>query len=141
MNLFGNQSSVSAGRDAVPKPLVFYDGGCPLCRREIAHYQRIDADDRLDWIDINREPERVRNYGLTLSRAMQRLHVLDAGGAWKTGVAGFVELWTHLPYYRRLAGLIRVLHLAAPLDWLYGHWAAWRLKRRCSDQQCGLPGG
>jgi predicted DCC family thiol-disulfide oxidoreductase YuxK len=130
-----------AGGDTVPRPLVFYDGGCPLCRREIAHYQRIDADDRLDWIDISREPERVRSYGLSVGRAMQRLHVLDAGGSWQTGVAGFVELWRHLPRYRYLASLVRVLRLTAPLDWLYGHWAAWRLKRRCSDQQCGLPGG
>ena len=141
MTAFGNQPSLSAGREPVARPLVFYDGGCPLCRREIAHYQRIDADDRLDWIDISREPERVRNYGLSVARALQRLHVLDAGGAWQTGVAGFVELWTHLPYYRRLASLIRVLHLTGPLDWVYGHWAEWRLKRRCSDQRCGLPGG
>ena len=82
MNAFGNQPSLSAGREPVARPLVFYDGGCPLCRREIAHYQRIDADDRLDWIDISREPERVRNYGLSVARALQRLHVLDAGGAW-----------------------------------------------------------
>ncbi len=34
---------------------------------------------------------------------MQRFHVLDADGCWQTGAAGFIELWTHLPYYRMLA--------------------------------------
>ena len=29
------------------RPMVFYDGGCPLCRREIAHYRRIDSAERL----------------------------------------------------------------------------------------------
>lgn len=135
-----SEPGISAGSDSFARPLVFYDGGCSLCRREIAHYQRIDADHGLDWVDISREPQSVRSYGLSTTRAMQRLHVLDAGGAWQTGVAGFIELWAHLPYYRRLAGLLRALHLEKPLDRVYGHWARWRLQRRCSGQQCGLPG-
>lgn len=29
---------------------VFFDGGCPMCRREIAHYQRLDAAGRIRWL-------------------------------------------------------------------------------------------
>lgn len=29
------------------KTTVFYDGGCPLCRREIDHYRRIDPTGRI----------------------------------------------------------------------------------------------
>lgn len=120
------------------KPLVFYDGGCPLCRREIAHYQRIDRDRRLEWIDISREPQRVRSHGLSVATAMQRLHVLDARGAWQTGVAGFMELWAHLPYYRYLAYLLRVLRLQGVLEPAYRYWARRRLQRRCADQGCRI---
>ena len=38
------------------RPMVFYDGGCPLCRREIAHYRRIDSAERLRWVDALNEP-------------------------------------------------------------------------------------
>jgi len=44
------------------KPVVFYDGGCPLCRREIAHYRRIDGDRQLCWIDIHAQPETLQAY-------------------------------------------------------------------------------
>lgn len=35
------------------RPVAFYDGGCGLCRREIAHYRAIDRDNRIEWVDIN----------------------------------------------------------------------------------------
>ena len=122
------------------KPIVFYDGGCSLCRSEIAHYRRIDREHRLAWVDISREPELVRSHGLTVESVMQRLHVLDIGGTWQTGVAGFIELWTHLPCYRRLAYLLMVLKLEKPLDVVYGYWANWRMHRVCRDDHCGLSG-
>jgi predicted DCC family thiol-disulfide oxidoreductase YuxK len=127
-----------AGMDAWFKPVVFYDGVCPMCRREIAHYRRMDRTQSLLWVDITREPERVQSYGLTVERAMQRFHVLDGLGRWQTGVAAFLELWSHLPYYRWLASMVRALGLAGPLEALYRRWAGWRLRRRCGEQRCGL---
>ena len=118
------------------QPLVFYDGGCSLCLREIEHYRRIDHLRRLSWIDISQEPERVHRHGLTVEKAMQRFHVLDADGCWQTGAAGFIELWTHLPYYRMLARLLRALNMVKPLDIVYGYWSSWRLKRSCTSDRC-----
>ena len=69
---------------------------------------------------------------------MQRFHVLDGQGQWRTGVQAFVELWSHLPYYRRLAALIQTLRLDRPLEFLYRQWVRWRLRRRCGYTQCGL---
>jgi predicted DCC family thiol-disulfide oxidoreductase YuxK len=130
--------SAPAGMDAWFKPVVFYDGLCPMCRREIAHYRRMDRAQSLLWVDITREPERVQSYGLTVERAMQRFHVLDALGRWQTGVAAFLELWSHLPYYRWLASVVRALRLTGPLEILYQRWAGWRLRRRCGEDRCGL---
>ena len=39
------------------RPVVFYDGDCPLCRREIAHYRRMDSANKLHWVDAVNEPE------------------------------------------------------------------------------------
>ena len=120
------------------QPVVFYDGGCPVCRREIEHYRRIDRTRRLGWVDIARDPVRLRGYGITVEQAMRRFHVLDGHGRWQTGAAAFIELWSHLPYYRRLASLVRVLRLDRPLEFVYRRWADWRLQRQCRQDRCGV---
>ncbi|MGD2113084.1 MAG: DUF393 domain-containing protein [Gammaproteobacteria bacterium] len=121
------------------RPVVFYDGGCPLCRREIAHYRGLAGARNLQWLDIHREPERLSDFGLTPEQAMASFHVLDAQNRWQRGAAGFIELWSHLPGYRRLAALVRGLRLAGPLQALYRPWAAWRLRRRCHRGACERP--
>ena len=32
---------------------VYFDGGCPLCRSEIAHYRKLDAAGRVDFVDLS----------------------------------------------------------------------------------------
>ena len=126
----GNLSS------ATRRPRVFYDGGCPLCRREIEHYRRIDRQQRLVWVDITRQSDALRRNGLSYGEAMARFHVLDSSGRWHTGAHGFAELWSHLPYFRWLARATRGLGLLVPLDYLYRHFTRWRASRRCSEGLC-----
>jgi predicted DCC family thiol-disulfide oxidoreductase YuxK len=115
---------------------VFYDGSCPLCRREIDHYRRRIGSSQVMWVDITTEPEMLAAHGLKRQAAMARFHVLDAAGQWQTGARGFVELWSHLPAYRWLANTINCLRLVSTLEWLYTHFAHWRLKRRCNIDGC-----
>ena len=120
-----------------PVAVVFYDGGCALCRREIDHYPRRRGAERLLWIDITQEGAMLRAYGLKTEHAMARFHVLDASGNWHTGTWGFVELWSHLPAYRWLARALRALRLVGILDRVYTRFARWRLQQRCLDNSCG----
>jgi predicted DCC family thiol-disulfide oxidoreductase YuxK len=117
-----------------PCATVFFDGGCPLCSREIAHYQRLDKKGDLLWVDITREVEQVRLSGCDPVDLMQRFHVRDIHGNWRTGAWGFAEMWAHLPYYRWLSLTLRFTRLLPVLDWLYGHFARWRMRGRCEDQ-------
>jgi len=117
-----------------PRPTVFYDGGCPLCSREIAHYRRLDHNANLRWVDITRDREALGAYGLDLETAMQRFHVLDARGHWKAGAWGFDEMWAHLPRYRWLSKFLRLTRALPLLDRLYALFARWRRHRRCSDR-------
>jgi len=61
---------------------VFYDGQCPLCRREIRHYQRMRGADEIHWIDVTDDDAEIHTYGLSLDRALARFHVLDTRGLW-----------------------------------------------------------
>ena len=109
---------------------VFYDGECPLCRREIDHYRRLQGAGSLDWIDVTRDDAALAEFGLQRQSAMARFHVIDASGHWHTGAWGFVELWRHLPAYRWVATLLTRLHLVPVLDWAYRRFARWRLQNR-----------
>ena len=120
------------------RPVVFYDGGCPLCRREIGHYRRLDRDSAVEWVDLWAEPERLRQAGLDTRQAMTRLHVVEVDGRLIGGVPGFVAIWRRLPYSRHLARIVTGLGLLQPLDWAYGRFAAWRFRRRCTSGVCGV---
>ena len=117
--------------------MMFYDGGCPLCSREVAHYQRLDSKSRIVWIDIHANPRAVDSIGVKYEDAMARLHVRDGAGEIQTGVWAFAAVWDALPYYRWLARILRALRLIPALDVAYTRFARWRLRRRaCATGSC-----
>ena len=78
---------------------IYYDGSCPLCRREIAFYRRLRATMRLDWVDVS---QGVKPDGLSCEAAMRRFHVRDERGRLLSGGAAFSRLWRALPGWRVL---------------------------------------
>ena len=134
MNITESRPRYTGARPS--NPLVLFDGGCPMCRREIAHYRRLRGSDRLAWVDIARTPDIERRFGVSHAAAMARLHVRDAAGEWQVGAHGFVEIWGHLRGYRWLGRAVRLLHLTPLLDHAYHRFARWRLKRRCGGGTC-----
>ncbi len=118
------------------KPVVFFDGGCSMCSREIAHYRKLRGADQIRWIDVSGANSAINQYGLSRSIAMARFHVLDKNGCWQIGAWGFAELWSHLPAYRWLAHIVRSLHMLPILDLAYNHFARWRLRKRCVNESC-----
>ena len=54
------------------RPVVFYDGGCPLCRGEIAHYRRLDRQRLVEWVDIARRPDQLAANGIAFADAMRQ---------------------------------------------------------------------
>lgn len=123
------------------RPVVFYDGDCPLCRREIAHYRRIDKGARFCWVDAAGEPNILAGYGLTLEAAMAELHVMDADGQWQRGIDAFLAIWAHLPRYRWLVWLVSFPGLHRLLSFAYRHFAVWRNRRRCNANRCQAASG
>ena len=113
------------------KPTVFYDGGCPICRREIDHYRKLDSDQRVNWCDIDAEPKVVEGSGVSFEDAMARLHVLDRHGELRSGALAFTVIWDELPGWCWLAKLVRGLRLIGPMEWVYGIWLRRRERKRC----------
>lgn len=92
---------------AAEAPCVYYDGGCPLCRAEIATYQRTPGGDALRWVDAHGCAPAELGPGLDRQAALARMHVRRADGTVVQGAAAFVEIWSHLPRWRWLARAAR----------------------------------
>lgn len=98
---------------------VFYDGACPLCRREIDYYRRQKGADTITWIDVSLLPRRDIVPGLSRRQALTRLHVLDDGGRLISGARAFAEIWRRLPRFRVLWTLFRVPPIAWAMERAY----------------------
>lgn len=101
------------------KPSVYYDGGCPLCRAEIATYQQAAGGDSLAWVDAQACGVAELGSGLDRSNALARLHVRRADGTLLQGAAAFAEIWSVLPGWRWLGRLARLPVVLPLLDVAY----------------------
>jgi predicted DCC family thiol-disulfide oxidoreductase YuxK len=95
---------------------VYYDGGCPLCRAEIGHYQHCRGAERIAFVDVGRDAPQV-GLGPDLDRgdALRRFHVRSADGRLVSGAAAFARLWRVLPNWRWLSRLVEVRVFGLPL--------------------------
>jgi len=122
-------------------PVVLYDGQCPLCSREIAHYRRRRGAQSIRWVDVTCDDQALIDLGVSREAAMRRFHVRDAAGQWYTGAAGFVLLWSQLPAYAWLARLITRLRLLPLLERGYELFLRWRARRDCDSKTCQMTKG
>jgi predicted DCC family thiol-disulfide oxidoreductase YuxK len=85
---------------------VFYDGGCPVCSREIAFYRARPGADGFEWIDVVNSPAQALGPGLSREKALARMHVRLADGTLLCGAAAFAAMWRRMPGFRMLGVLI-----------------------------------
>lgn len=86
------------GADPRAAAKVYYDGGCPVCRREIGWYQTMRGGERIKWLDIaarDSVPEGLPE-GTTLDDLMRRFTITRVDGTTVSGGAGFIALWRAL---------------------------------------------
>ena len=91
------------------KPTVYFDGACPVCRREIAVYQRGAGADAVCWVDASACPPDALGGDLPRDQALARLHLRQADGRLVHGPAAFLAMWQALPQHPRLARLAHLL--------------------------------
>ena len=73
--------------------IVYYDGGCPLCSREIRAMRRLDRRRRLSFLDVTTD-----DVGdMDRDALLRRFHVQGADGRTVSGAAAFAAVWRELP--------------------------------------------
>lgn len=104
---------------------VYFDGACPLCRREIDLYRGLKARLPLNFADIS-SPEFVTPGDVPHSQLLARFHVRAADGGLLSGAEAFVALWAVLPGWRWLAALARLPGATWAMERLYRLFLRWR---------------
>jgi predicted DCC family thiol-disulfide oxidoreductase YuxK len=128
-----------AMKPSTPLLTLYYDGGCPVCTREIGFYQRRRGAERIHWVNLASCEEAELGVGLSREDAYARLHARWPGGQLVSGAAAFAALWQALPAFRpagRFAAWPGVIHL---LEWGYRGFLKVRLLWRKDAAACPVP--
>jgi predicted DCC family thiol-disulfide oxidoreductase YuxK len=75
---------------------VFFDGECPLCRKEINFYKKISQDSQISWINIEGASFDAGTTGLSKDKLKARFHVMLNDEVYTGGYA-FLQLWSFIP--------------------------------------------
>ncbi len=124
---------------APPALVVYFDGACPVCSAEIAHYRRQPGAEACEWVDAAVCPEAELGPGLARDSALRRFHVRTADGDLVDGMRGFAVLWKALPRTEWLGRIAAFGPMPVLLDVAYRAFLQVRpLWRRSSKR---LPSG
>jgi predicted DCC family thiol-disulfide oxidoreductase YuxK len=119
---------VNSEANSKGKVTMYHDGDCPLCKFEVKTMQKLDTANAIHWVDITQDKAALEKAGISYKKAMARVHVQDENQNMLTGVAGFIEVWKSLPYYRWLAAIITHVPLLLPIsEFFYSGFAKYRL--------------
>jgi predicted DCC family thiol-disulfide oxidoreductase YuxK len=94
------------------KLTVWFDGACPLCRREMALMRRLDRRRAINFVDLASE-----NIDCPGEKAelIARIHVRE-NDRLLSGASAFAAVWRAIPLLRPLGLLARIPFLLALLE-------------------------
>jgi predicted DCC family thiol-disulfide oxidoreductase YuxK len=124
-------------KKAMPTCTVYFDGACPVCRPEIAHYRRQRGAEAIAWVDASCCDETALGPGVDRAVLLSRFHVREADGSLASGAAAFVAIWRRLPAFAWLATLASIRPVLAVLDAGYGLFL--RVRRLWRPAPIGAP--
>src|SRR5918998_3846463 len=99
--------------------LVWFDGACPLCAREIALMRRLDRRNAIAFVDVSRAATQD-GAGCPIDRSvlLARFRALEDGRV-VSGAAAFAAMWRAIPLLRPLGLAARNRFVLAGLGRLY----------------------
>lgn len=97
---------------------VYYDGSCPLCMAEIAHYRSQSGAENIAFVDISC-PSSESGADLDRDAAMARFHVRTKEGTLLSGAEAFARIWAQLPRWRWAWRITRIPLMLGLLEFGY----------------------
>lgn len=122
-----------------PTLTLYYDGLCPLCSREMAHYRkRAVGDSAIVFRDITEPSFVAAEHGLDAKRIHTVMHVKE-GEVVHTGIDAFLAIWRRIPGHGFLTWLASIPGMYWLMKLGYHAFAAIRpyLPRKKADCETG----
>ncbi len=104
------------------KVIVWYDGGCPLCIREIAVMRRLDQRRAIDFVDVAPADSVCP---LDRQLMLARFHASE-DGVILSGAAAFAAMWRAIPLLKPLGFAARHPVILRLLERLYTQFLKFR---------------
>ena len=119
---------------------VFFDGGCPLCVREINMLRRWDRRNQIRFTDIDAADFTAEPYGKTYEDLMARIQGRLPDGSWIEGVEVFRRLYSAVGLWP-VVWVTRLPGISQLMNWGYTLFARNRLRftGRCLGKTCAIP--
>lgn len=119
------------------KIMVYYDGACPRCLRELAFYERFERGRRVAWFNIVGNEPGLRALGIDPDEALKRLHLRMPDGKIVKDMDAFIVLWDQVPLFRPLAWFVAIPVIKSLIERNYARLTLKRLERQgrlCDDR-------
>ena len=114
--------------------ILFYDGNCPICLREIQILDRW-KDQGLKLVDIHAPEMRSHAGNFTSNELLSVLHLKAAENIWLKGLDATERAWRHTPFGWLFAPL-RWPYIQIVADYVYYRWAGRRACRLGYSSSC-----
>jgi len=95
---------------------IWYDGGCPLCRREIALMQRLDRRRTITFVDAADDYD--GDCPIDRATLLARFHARE-DGVMLSGAAAFGAMWRAIPLLRPIGLIARSPFVLSMLERAY----------------------
>lgn len=108
--------SVASSQTAAMSDLtIWFDGGCPLCRREIALMRRLDRAKAIAFVDVSAGEA---SCPIDRRELLARFHASE-DGVLLSGAAAFAAMWRAIPVLRPIGLAARNRVVLVGLERLY----------------------
>jgi predicted DCC family thiol-disulfide oxidoreductase YuxK len=120
-------------QDMTLTDILYFDGSCPLCSKEITLLKKL-SNDGIAFEDIhalNADDTNTQSQEALL----RRLHLKQSTGEWLIGLDANVAAWSHTQY-GFLFKILRWPVIGKIADTIYAYWADKRYQKRFECSKC-----
>ena len=102
---------------------IFYDGKCPVCKKEISLYKKLSMSNSIEWYNVHSNQAALKKVNKSKEECLKLLHVYDDNNNLYLGVEAFIFIWKKTKYFKYIAYCLDFKLIKIPLNFFYKLYA------------------